>query len=1032
MLACDVIEPCNSPYLAPLLLVKKKDGTRRLVTDYRELNKVIKKDLFPLPLISEILDSLGSYSVFSNLDSICGYWQVLVDEDSRDVTAFSAPGFETYRYKKIPQGMCSAPAHFSHVTNRLMAPLASENVKIYLDDTLVASTTDREHLATLKKVLNVPEKLILGLKLKNTDHTGKWARFQLELLGYDFSVKYIEAEKNPVAYVLPRLPFNPYPENLATEFTYAVGTNGNNHDIQAGSQTPNSSHVITRRNMYAIIKKYVQSYLVCCQRKGLNYTPKSSLGSLPEVSRPLEMIGIDLLGPLPESVNTRNKWILVISDAFSKHVTLVALPNKTANCVAKDFVEKFMLIYGPCENLVRDQGKEFCSDILNSIAEIFRIKKMRTTSLHPQCNGMTERRNSEISNLLSIYVRQNDYSDWDSQWPYIQWCINTAYHEKSAKLKQKETYDRDAKDIRFNEGDLVLLHVPPVARHNKLDRIRWLQPYRVIRLLGNEVNFEILRVADGKTEIIHHNRLKPYVASQPWDHLTTKQFDGIKTDKPRKEVTWADDQGYNLTSSNTNISTTPILTNSITTPFLDSPNPSIQNPILPVIDFLPPSDRKFTFTETIDNYNSIGTFDTSTQPLTPVPRTPRFPIPDNLHDGNYSDQPSPFVWTPPQQLPISLPPRLESQDSSLTLGILKQSISIGSEERLMWDDYLGPEYPDFSPLTDSHALEPKQLFVPPRKPVPRAFIGGQISDENYTRPAELLDSELPYQLNFSEGNETDDSNITLRSNVSNRRVVETPVSGSTVVDIFQGQGEGSLSSIAPQILADKVSESEPPVDLFAPIEPLIRNRAGSFPQSSQERAKKLWDWSKVICEENLQLFNEATKFRKRSATKPEGEITPSWPNKVLRRPVRDTRPVTRLNCGRLGVAKKLNNQANAVKDLEISLEELERSLKRNEPIIKESYRAVDIIMSKNQRYEYAMIASLPASIIMSVLIVFLYHYIFQGSRKTSKISVTVKSENPAQKGDPLISLPMIDQNEFALSLPPPTPPPLPPYQPDYL
>ena len=183
---------------------------------------------------------------------------------------------------------------------------------------------------------------------------------------------------------------------------------------------------------------------------------------------------------------------------------------------------------------------------------------------------------------------------------------------------------------------------------------------------------------------------------------------------------------------------------------------------------------------------------------------------------------------------------------------------------------------------------------------PRAFIGGQISDENYTRPAELLDSGLPHQLNFSEGNETDDSNLSLRSNASNRTVLETPVSGPPVVDIFQGQGEGSSSSVGPQISADKVSESEPLVDLFAPIEPLVRDRAGSFPQSSQERAKKLWDLSKSICEENLQFFDEATQFRKHSATETEGEFTPSRPHKVLRRPVRNTRPVTRLNYGRLG------------------------------------------------------------------------------------------------------------------------------------
>ena len=120
------------------------------------------------------------------------------------------------------------------------------------------SVTQKECLAVMFAVRSLCQYLLrksfvivsdhkpLQYLLQKTDHTGKWARFQLELLGYDFSVKYIKAEKNCVADALSRLPVNPYPENLATEFAYAVGTNGNNHDMQAGYQTPNSSHVITR------------------------------------------------------------------------------------------------------------------------------------------------------------------------------------------------------------------------------------------------------------------------------------------------------------------------------------------------------------------------------------------------------------------------------------------------------------------------------------------------------------------------------------------------------------------------------------------------------------------------------------------------------------------------------------------------------------------------------------------------------------------------------------------------------------------
>ena len=533
--------------------------------------KLIKEPILGLPDLSPDSEPFQVYTDAS--DFACGPFLTQIQNGSEKVLQYISRSFNDAEKKhSVTQKEC------------LTVMFAVRSLRQYLLGKPFVIVSDHKPIQYL---------------LQKTDHTGKWARFQLELLGYDFSVKYIKAEKNCVAGALSRLPVNPYPENLPTEFAYAAGINGNNHDMQARYQTPNSSHVITRsgkstdfpvqiyesdnegklsgksvgpkgeiitsfepsnfignqisrdnedifhgeirehqqkdpfcmvisnylkfakdmppdvarivikeidnfvidedldflchvtipskrykisdvrilpvapqfliksileihqdssiggyfgflktyirirkifyfRNMYAIIKKYVQSCLVCYQRNGLNYTPKGPLGSLFEVSRPLELVGIDLLGPLPESVNARNKWILVISDAFSNHVTLVALPNKTVICVAKAFVEKFMLIYGPCENLVSDQGKEFCSDILNSITEILKIKKVRTTSFQPQCNGMTQRRNREIKNLLSIYVRQKDYSDWDSPFPYIQWCINTAYHES---LKDNPHYN---------------------------------------------------------------------------------------------------------------------------------------------------------------------------------------------------------------------------------------------------------------------------------------------------------------------------------------------------------------------------------------------------------------------------------------------------------------------------------------------------------------------------------------------------------------------------------------------------------------
>ncbi|KAK2704238.1 hypothetical protein QYM36_017486 [Artemia franciscana] len=308
----------------------------------------------------------------------------------------------------------------------------------------------------------------------------------------------------------------------------------------------------------------------------LNKVIKKDYLALSLISKILDSLG----GPLLESVNARNKWILVISDAFSKGVTVVALPNKTANFAAKAFVEKLMLINCPFENLVNDQGKEFCSDILNSIAEIFKKKldenymlnkmelqkdvtfKLRISFpfMFDKNNTLTGIVNCRIHNgaLILLIMRVKDNLHFimflrEPRFPFEDITSSHTFYNvesnykseilerqilsfdsvktnlESAKQKQKENYDRDAKDTRFNVEDLVLLHVPPVARHNRLDRVTWLGPYRVILLMGNGINYENHRVAERKTEIFHPIMLKPYVASQPWGHLTTKQFDGIKT-----------------------------------------------------------------------------------------------------------------------------------------------------------------------------------------------------------------------------------------------------------------------------------------------------------------------------------------------------------------------------------------------------------------------------------------------------------------------------------------------------------------------
>lgn len=119
MLERGVIEPSNSPWPAPVVLVKKKDSSFRFCIDYRKLNSNTIKDAYPLPRIAESLDKLSGSSWFSALDLCSGYWQVKMDQEDKPTTAF-ATRRGLFQFNVMPLGLCCAPATFERLMESVL------------------------------------------------------------------------------------------------------------------------------------------------------------------------------------------------------------------------------------------------------------------------------------------------------------------------------------------------------------------------------------------------------------------------------------------------------------------------------------------------------------------------------------------------------------------------------------------------------------------------------------------------------------------------------------------------------------------------------------------------------------------------------------------------------------------------------------------------------------------------------------------------------------------------------------------------
>ena len=282
------------------------------------------------------------------------------------------------------------------------------------------------------------------------------------------------------------------------------------------------------------------------------------------VGAPMERIAIDILGPLPETPR-KNKFILVVSDYFTKWTESYPIPNQEATTVAEKLVSEFICRFGVPRQLHSDQGTNFESKVFAEVCRLLDIEKTRTTPLHPQSDGQVERFNRTLIEMLRGKIQQ-DQTDWDLQLPTCMMAYRGAVHESTgvspnllmlgrelevpldviterppdasplktdyaqavqkrlasahdlarrhlnkAAVRQKRNYDKRLSGRPFVIGDSVWLHNVrrKKGRNAKLD-CPWEGPYLVISVLSDVV-YRIQKSRKAKPKVVHSDRLKPYL-----------------------------------------------------------------------------------------------------------------------------------------------------------------------------------------------------------------------------------------------------------------------------------------------------------------------------------------------------------------------------------------------------------------------------------------------------------------------------------------------------------------------------------------
>ena len=308
---------------------------------------------------------------------------------------------------------------------------------------------------------------------------------------------------------------------------------------------------------------WIKTCEVCQRRKRPNRPPKAPMKKYVS-GFPNERVAMDVMGAFKES-KSGNKYVLCITDHFSKYSRAFPMPDQVSTRVAEIFVKEWIYMWGEPMSLHTDRGTNFESELLAQVCKLMKIAKTRTTAYHPQGNAQVERYNQSVMDIVAKLTDKETYDDWDEQLPISVAAYNATEHSTTgftpnrlmfnremmhnfdkmlpecanqeelqtwdvyvqnmddltrrafqaareaigrSVFLQKKHYDKNSNLIHYSIGDSVRIkdHRLLEGGTRKLAD-RYDRPYFVLDVLS-DVNFRVTRSSDDRPQIIHHDRME--------------------------------------------------------------------------------------------------------------------------------------------------------------------------------------------------------------------------------------------------------------------------------------------------------------------------------------------------------------------------------------------------------------------------------------------------------------------------------------------------------------------------------------------